>query len=310
MSLPVLAPERAVNIGSSEAAALFGLSPWSTPWQLYMIKAGKLPAEILNKEWVAAGTFIEPAIATWAQHKFEPFELRKVRRYITHPTVKGMGASIDYETVVSPRVPVECKYSMRGDGWTFADGELTECPPHYLIQVHHQMACTGAPHAWLVAFINGTLHKLMIPRNDTLIANIEAAVTEFWQSIADGKEPAPDFLEDAEAIDRILPRISGGKAIEGDAAFEALCKTYVEAHEAELLAANTKKAARAEISIKMGDAAIAKAGVYKVSAAQILENIGKVVTQDMVGTYVGGRKGYRRMVVGTVKQKETDNAKD
>lgn len=304
MSLPVLAPERAVNIGSSEAAALFNLSPWSTPWQLWMIKAGRLPAEILNKEWVDAGTFIEPAIASWAQHKFEPFELRKVRRYITHPTVQGMGASIDYETVASPRVPVECKYSMRGDGWSFADGELTECPPHYLIQVHHQMACMGADHAWIVAFINGTLHRLTVPRNETLVGNIEAAVAEFWASIRDNKEPSPDFLEDADAIDRILPRISGGKTIEGDAAFEALCKTYVDAHAAQLLAENTKKAARAEMAIKMGDAAVAKAGAYKVSAAQIQESAGKIVTADMVGTYIGSRKGYRRMVVNVKEEKD------
>ena len=36
------------HIGGSDVAALFGLSPYSSRWQLWMEKAGKLPPEDIS----------------------------------------------------------------------------------------------------------------------------------------------------------------------------------------------------------------------------------------------------------------------
>jgi hypothetical protein len=38
--------------------------------------------------------------------------------------------------------------------------------------------------------------------------------------------------------------------------------------------------------------AVMKAGSYRMSLTRVDENVGKLVTPEMVGTRVGGKKGY------------------
>jgi len=40
------------------------------------------------------------------------------------------------------------------------------------------------------------------------------------------------------------------------------------------------------------DKAVVRCGEHKISITKVAENPGKEVTSDMVGTRVGGRKGY------------------
>ena len=58
---------RASSIGGSDVAALLGISPYKSKWQLWMEKSGKLEAEDLSYNTaVQAGTFIVSGIANWA----------------------------------------------------------------------------------------------------------------------------------------------------------------------------------------------------------------------------------------------------
>ena len=52
---------RAKHVGGSEVAALFGRSPYSTPWQMWMEKAGKLDRPF-DERWTRAGKFFEADI--------------------------------------------------------------------------------------------------------------------------------------------------------------------------------------------------------------------------------------------------------
>jgi len=45
-----------------------------------------------------------------------------------------------------------------------------------------------------------------------------------------------------------------------------------------------------------------KCGAYKMSLTMVDENPGKMVTPEMVGTHVGGRKGYVLARIGEVKK--------
>ena len=204
--------ERNKYIGASEAAALpgIGVSPYTTPFELFHIKAGDIPPDDLDGvERIQAGQFLEPGIAAWAAHKFG-MQLRPVAEYRIHPSVQGMGASWDYEEAANEdeAPPVELK---NVDGWQFkqnwdADGDvILHAPLHILIQVQHQLALRPkAPHGWVVACVGGNeLKRMMIPRHEKTITTLEESVANFWRDVKEGNEPDPDWEADASTIAKL-----------------------------------------------------------------------------------------------------------
>lgn len=311
---------RAQHVGASESAALFGLSPWMTRWQLWMQKAGKLPAADLDSNIaVAHGRHFEPAVATYAAEKFG-IRIRKVRRYLAADDCVGMGASLDYEQFGDGSlVPVEIKFSLHGD-WDWQGDEIIEAPENYLIQCQHQLGCMpAAPHAVLLAFTGGDLRRMIVPRREGMIGAIKREVAQFWQDLRDGKEPPVDFTVDADAISR-LATISPLCSVDLPAEAEALAAEYMtrKALAAEHETAAT--AAKAEITKLILDLAAAKgatvdeqkvvahAGPFKVSSTAVAGNPGTTITEEMIGQVIGKRAGYRRITISEPKPKKQKEA--
>lgn len=285
---------RAKNIGSSESAALLGLSPWSTPWQLYMEKTGRVPRSVSDNPMMAAGRHLEPALAGWAQDKFG-IEVRKVRRYIQHDTVPGMGASLDFETSKGERTPVEIKFSLFSDGWDWEGDVITKAPDNYIIQVQHEIACLGADKGYLVAFCGGDLRMMEIDRSPVLVQAIESAVTQFWADVEAGREPPINFEQDAELV-RQLQAAAGGKPIDvsDDAHKARLVRNLARLSAMSRRVEERLDATKAEILTIAGDADFVHANGLTVDCKMVADTPGKIVTPEMVGQIIGGRKGYRK----------------
>lgn len=321
-SIPVQSEEhwhalRAQHVGASEVAALFGLSPWTTAWQLHMIKAGKLPApDLSDSDAVRTGKHFEPAIAAFAAEKYG-ISLRKVRRYLTDDTTPGMGASLDYEQIgTGALIPTEIKWSVFGHGWDYEGDSITQAPEHYILQVQQEIACAGASEAQLFAFVNGDVRRMVIPRREPIIQAIREEIAEFWNRMRRGEEPPIDFTLDADAIG-VLAALNPMCSVDlsGDAEAETLAATYLAARDEEKNASDRKTAAQAALTKKLLDLAAAKGatvdeqkvvastGGYRISASMVAGNAGTVVTPEMVGTVIGGRRGYRRVTISRVKEK-------
>jgi putative phage-type endonuclease len=193
---------RSQHIGASEVAALFDMSPFTTLWQLWMEKSGKLPPEDLSgNKSVQAGTFLESGIANWAAHRWD-MKIEKVVDYYTADDCPGMGASLDFQT--DGGHPVEIKWSAHGDGWEYEGDTITCAPDNYVLQVLHQMACTGAEYGWLIALIRNEPRRMKVPRSEEIISKIKSHVAAFWDSVACGAEPPVDFNKDGDAVVRLL----------------------------------------------------------------------------------------------------------
>lgn len=302
-SIPVGSDEewralRLKHVGASDVAALFGLSPWLTRWQLYHIKKQNLP-EAFEATQMTQGKHFEPAIAAYAQEKFD-IQLRKVRRYLSSDDTPGMGASLDYEEFGDGKlIPTEMKWSLYGDGWDWEGDDLTAIPDYYMMQVQHQLACAPtAPHGQLIAFTGGDLKRMVIPRNERLIGAIREAVKEFWDDVAAGREPPVDFKADADAVTRMaMVRKLRSLVIppEDAAVFELWALASAEAKRAEADAA----AARAEVLKRVMDAGEGNdtatrvtCGPWSVSVSKVAENLGREIRAEDVGTRVGARKAY------------------
>jgi predicted phage-related endonuclease len=264
-----------------------------------MEKSGKLsPEDISGNKAVQAGTFLESGIANWAAHRWS-MDLAKVNDYYTVDDCPGMGASFDY--IANNGAPVEIKWSARGYGWNYNGEEIDEAPENYLLQVQHQLACTTSDHAWLVALIDDEPRRMKVPRNDNIIDAIKHEITLFWQSIADGKEPEPDYATDVAAITKLMGTLPKSDVVLDDAD-ALLFLDYKTAKEDEKIAAARADEAKATLLMKARaklelmntsqDKASVKCGEYKMSISNVPSNPGKEITPDMVGTMTGKRSGY------------------
>lgn len=276
--------ERKHWIGASESAALFGLSPYTTEFEVWHQKIGNIPSPDLSAdERVNAGQFLEPSIAAWASHKWH-WPIVNIKPYRQHPTVQRMGASLDFETVDGLE-PVEIKnvdnLIFRDSDWQHEGDVITNAPDHHLVQVQHQISCqpadrqAQAERGWLIVCVGGNkLYRMEVPRHDGFIGRLERTVEEFWASIAANDAPQPDFQIDANAINLLYH----GTGIEfadlrGNERARDLACLYLEGLEVEKSGKGQKSVALAELKTMMKDArgALIDDG-YSIKAAHLKES--------------------------------------
>lgn len=298
---------RAQHIGGSDVAALFGLSSFSTRWQLWQEKSGRLPPEDLdNNKAVQAGKFLEAGIAQWAAHLWG-WNVHKVEEYHTADDTPGMGATLDYALDTS--IPLEIKWNCGFSGdWKYERDTITEAPEKYILQVQHQMACyAGNPdHAWLVVLINNEPRRMKIPRHEGIIEKIKQEVADFWRSIQANEEPEADLENDTDAIMRLMDTVPLTD-VDLDPEDSNLFVRYLDAAATEKLAKKAKEAAKSEILLKAKDRmagsntsldkAVVRCGDHKMKITTIAANEGTEVTPEMVGTRINARAGYKKVTV-------------
>ena len=295
---------RSQHIGASDVAALFDMSPFTTLWQLWMEKSGKLPPEDLSdNKSVQAGTFLESGIANWAAHRWD-MKIEKVVDYYTADDCPGMGASLDFQT--DGGHPVEIKWSAHGDGWEYEGDTITCAPDNYVLQVLHQMACTDAEYGWLIALIRNEPRRMKVPRSVEIISKIKSHVAKFWDSVRAGEEPPVDFDKDGEAVVRLLDFVPMSE-VTLTTEHAHLFQTYLENAAVEKEAKAKKDAAKTELltlSIeemkKMNtsqDKAVVKCGDHKLSISTVKASVGTEITAEMIGNFYGARSGYKKVTV-------------
>jgi predicted phage-related endonuclease len=269
-----------------------------------MEKSGKLPPEDLSgNKSIQAGTFLESGIANWAAHRWD-MKVEKVVDYFTADDCPGMGASLDFQT--DGGHPVEIKWSAHGDGWEYDGDTITSAPDNYVLQVLHQMACTGAEYGWLIALLRNEPRRMKVPRSEEIISKIKSHVAAFWDSVACGAEPPVDFDKDGEAVVRLLDFVPMSDITLGDehahlfqkylesAAIEKEAKAKKEEAKTELLALSIEEMKKHNTS---QDKAVVKCGDHKLSISTVKASVGTEITEQMIGGFYGARSGYKKLTV-------------
>lgn len=225
---------RAKHIGASEVAALFNLSPYMSRWTLWQIKAGKIPAPQIDSQRVQWGNRLEAAIAEGLAED-HGWNVRKVHRYITHPTIEGMGTSLDYEIFNHPDGPgvLEIK---NVDGLIFRnkweEAEDLQAPMHIELQLQHQLAVTGRAWGVIGVLVGGNDAKYTVrKRHEPTIQKIETGVQAFWESIANGNEPK---ISEGADLSIVSDLFDGTETVTlNNPLFEHLCQGLKAAQQAE-----------------------------------------------------------------------------
>lgn len=185
MSRIVHSPEwleyRRSRRNASETAAVMGLSPWGTPYQLWLEKTSRANAKVTQA--MQRETELEPS----ARSAYE-----EQTGLVMQPLVIEDGtysASLD-DMALAGDLVLEIKCPMRGtrsDLWQ--DVSQGQVPEHYRLQVQHQLMVSGAEKAHLWVF-DGTKGILIeVTRDEALMARIREA-WEAFQPFLDRDAPS------------------------------------------------------------------------------------------------------------------------
>lgn len=128
------------TVGGSDVAAIFGMSPWMTPKELWMVKKGRIkPQPKNNARQLQMGHLLEPVAAYWYQelsgnkvtddtnlyqHADFPYALANIDRRFTRSSDGKPGI-------------LECKSCTYHKAEEWADGAI---PYHYELQLRFYMA--------------------------------------------------------------------------------------------------------------------------------------------------------------------------
>ena len=298
---------RAKDITSTDVAALPGLdvSPYLSPWELFhRKKTGEVPS-IIPSERMKWGSRLQDAIAEGVASDFG-LTVARLKEYMRRPEYR-IGSSFDF--LVLPHGSPGLMEVKNVDSlayhstWTDEDGVI-EAPPHIELQVQHQMLVSGMPWCLLVALVGGnTIRTTRRERDEAVGKIILKKVAEFWMMVEEDRAPAPDFSRDAAAIARLYRTSDPGSVIDLslDTEAETLALLYNMAASEEKQVEEKKLSAKARLLQKIGTAEKGLGNGWSVSAKEVKESPGKVITAAMVGTIIGGRKGYRDFRVNIKK---------
>lgn len=180
---------RRQSIGGSDAAAIIGLNPWSTPYAVWADKTGKLPDQEDN-EAMRQGRDLEDYVSKrWCEATGK--KVRKLNGILKNKQYPWAHANIDRE-IVGENAGLECKTTSLMNLKQFKNGEY---PEQYYVQCVHYMAVTGAERWYLaVLVLNQGFYHFVIERDQAEIDALMEVEKTFWQYVHDNTPPPMDGL--------------------------------------------------------------------------------------------------------------------
>ena len=214
---------RQKGIGGSDLAALMGLSPYKTPFQLWQEKTGRFEPDFSpeQEERMHWGTVLEDVVA---KHYAEASscKVQRINDQLTHPTWPVLTGNLDRvvvregtrarwdghaAAVLGATKVLEVKtasaYALRGSdddttGW--GEAGTDQVPQHYWLQVQHYMSLANLFDADIAVLFGGqTFRVYTVKRDAPLMSGIFEQAADWWERhvVAD-VPPQPQTEEEAK----------------------------------------------------------------------------------------------------------------
>lgn len=200
---------RETAIGASEAAAILGLSPYQTAWEVWARKTGELPPEPENAR-MRAGNALEPLIGQlYSERTGEA--IVSCPSTFRHPGYAMVAATPDWMVSGQPKL-VEGKAvispnSMREYG---EDGSGV-FPDRHAVQAMCQMAVVNCDETAIAALVGGELRVYRVARDKPSEEQLLDTLAQWWERhMVKGEPPPIDASDGAKAwLKRKFPRNEG-----------------------------------------------------------------------------------------------------
>jgi putative phage-type endonuclease len=186
------------GIGASEVASVLGLTPWRTPFQVWLEKTGRLePNELEKLSRPYWGHKLEDDAAEGYEDA-TGLKLRRVNKTLYHPKHAWMFCHLDRKIVGQKKI-VECKAPDAASSFQWGKSGTDQVPDIYFIQVQHQMGVTGWEEADLAVLIGGNDFRFYtIKRDESIIDYIIKKGCEFQNYVETDMPPQFQTRDDVE----------------------------------------------------------------------------------------------------------------
>jgi putative phage-type endonuclease len=191
---------------ASESPAVLGISPWVTPYGLWLVKTGR--STQATTEAMAHGTKLEPEART--AYEEQTGEIMNPLVLQEGPYSASLdGINLAGDLICEIKCPFRAKFSA-----LWKEAKEGRVPGQYNAQIQHQLMVAGATtaHLWVYAEQDGIL--ITVKRDEEVMGLIREAWDSFQQFL-DSDSPPP--LTDADSAQR------------EDAAWAEAAKVYLEA---------------------------------------------------------------------------------
>lgn len=304
MSVALHSPEwhaaRSRVVGGSEIAALFGCQqPYQMSlYELWHVKAGLVSPPEVEGERIEWGNDLEDAIAQVVARRMG-WTIRK-GGHVLDKTTPGLGCTLDYEIISDG--PLHGALEIKNVDWLQHRSKwLNDEPPaHILLQLQHQLACTGYTWGIIAALVGGNrLETYEFQARPKIIAEIRKRVAAFWRSIDENRVPEIDGSDGAFRTLKELHPEPRDEAIDlsTDESFAVACAAMIEAAERRKAAEKDEKEAKARVMQALGDFRRAYAPAWRATLSITPAKPDTVITPEMVGQVIKGRAETRRLTV-------------
>lgn len=179
---------RKTGIGGSDAGAICGLNPYSSPMKVYQDKT-QGETEEADNESMRQGRDLEDYVARRFMEE-TGLKVRRSGQMYRSEAYPFMLANVD-RLIVGQDAGLECKTASAYNADKWKDGKI---PPHYLVQCLHYMAVTGK-RAWYLAVVilGREFQYRKITWNEEVIRKLIAVEQIFWmQHVQPRIMPGPD----------------------------------------------------------------------------------------------------------------------
>lgn len=192
--------DRSKYIGSSDIAAIIGISPWRTPLDVYLDKTqGRQEVSAEKAKIFARGHRLEPYILDMYADDTGETLISRGNRY-TDGTFPFLAAEIDAETGSGKNIEAKSTRSDWGKVW---GAQMTdEVPVYYNAQAMFGMGINGAEVAEFPVLIGIDDFRIYrVERDQEIITNLKGAAVTFWNDhIVAGVAPEPTTVSDVERL--------------------------------------------------------------------------------------------------------------
>ena len=254
--------DRKNHVGSSDIAAIMGLSPYATAHDIWLEKTGRVEI-VVSGEAIDLGNELENPLLDWFGKKTG----LEIERNVNRIHADGILAANHDALVKDQPIGVEAKTGGLTGGYNpewGADG-TDEIPTHIIMQCQQQMVVSNLDMVYVPALIAGKgkcLYK--IQRCDHICDLIVKKAKIFWDCVENDTPPGDNGP--SPAIAKLVERDPDS---ETDVA-EDVVQAWLDAKEEVKMAKELKKKAESKLFASLGDNAIGNSAIGTVRVKKII----------------------------------------
>jgi len=199
-------------IGSSDAAAVLGLDPYRTPFDVWADKTGRIEATGLdpNNDAIDVGNWCEEAVLKWFANKrglkliLNDENDRNRRQHANGIMAANFDAFVEGDVSQACEAKTHAVTSLYvSDQW--GEEGTEEIPERVALQCQHQMAVVpslGIVH--VPVLLGGVgLRAYFSERNDELIRDMTDVMLNFWHEYVLKDSPPPDAVPSLSTVKKL-----------------------------------------------------------------------------------------------------------